>query len=103
VLPEGLRGKCKCRGRSHGQVNLLSHFGAQEDREYYHGKPRAQAILKSSGKTGRGDLLVTSTSGRGHPAIRKVALENSELLAGSPSGIERCGGIDLVEDGLPSR
>src|SRR5260370_42226937 len=41
VLPEGLRGKCKCRGRSHGQVNLLSHFGAQEDREYYYGKPRA--------------------------------------------------------------
>ena len=41
VLPEGLRGKCKCRGRSHGQVSLLSHFSAQEDREYYNGKPRA--------------------------------------------------------------
>src|ERR1700686_5224601 len=41
VLPEGLRGKCKYRGRSHGQVNPLSHFSAQEDREYYNGKPRA--------------------------------------------------------------
>src|ERR1700732_3904058 len=33
VLPEGLRGKCKCRGRSHGLVNLLSPFGAQQDME----------------------------------------------------------------------
>src|ERR1700693_4695251 len=35
MLPEGFRSKCKCRGRGHGRVNLLSHFGAQEDREHY--------------------------------------------------------------------
>jgi hypothetical protein len=41
---------------------------------------RAQAILKSSSKTGRRDLTRDQHVRQGHPAIRKVALQNTELL-----------------------